>query len=74
MLAVLAIALVMLGAYVVGYFWLGDKLIGGANTVRYFGYRWQSTIFQPAARVEAYLTRVRTTVVSQDAIDEALYR
>jgi hypothetical protein len=58
-LAVLAIVLVTLGAYVGGYFWLGDywatKEVKEV-VFRDYRYQWQATIFQPAASVESWLT------------------
>ena len=63
-LAVLAIVLVMLGAYVGGYFWLGEFMLytdlpeRGERPLgieRTYQYLWQKKVFQPAARVETYL-------------------
>jgi hypothetical protein len=55
-LAVLAIGLVTLGAYVGGYLWLGeynDQL--NVGIVRFYPFAWQASTFVPAAKVETFL-------------------
>ena len=58
-LAMLAIVLVTLGAYLGGYFWLGERwellnrdtpAVGGVE--RRFGQQWLCTVFVPAAWIE----------------------
>ena len=62
-LAVLAIVLVTLGAYVGGYFRLGrfseSGFLGkpdGRSVVRMYPYAWQSDAFAPLGRIERWLT------------------
>ena len=64
-LAVLAIVLVPLGAYVGGYFWLGVRVQGQTrnllgNTVDVtqviYNHDWQIRLFSPAARLESIVT------------------
>ena len=64
-LAVLAIVLAMLGAYVGGYFWLGqrcDWLHDGTLEfpTRFYSHRWMAIVFEPAARIESQLTGIET--------------
>jgi len=62
-LAVLAIALVMLGGiYVGGYLWLGevteitfDETYETAIVRSYYPHSWGPMVFQPAAKVESWL-------------------
>jgi hypothetical protein len=57
-LAVLAIVLAMLGAYVGGYFWLGERQeLNSVQTTRVYSARWQGTVFGPIAWVEGKLSR-----------------
>jgi hypothetical protein len=74
-LAVLAIGvpLLLLGAYVGGYFWLGEWLHGGPVPMRYYRYRWQASVFMPAAKIESYLRASSINVTSQAEIDELIY-
>ena len=72
-LAVLAVVLVTLGAYLGGYFWLGDRLYGGPAPLRYYRYRWQATLFTPAAKVDSYLRGYSVSVTSQEEIDILIY-
>jgi hypothetical protein len=65
-LAVLAVALVALGAYVGGYFWLG-QLCQSPITVtswlndespellRVYPHQWQALMFWPVARIETWV-------------------
>jgi hypothetical protein len=60
-LAVLAIGLVALGAYVGGYFWLGEytwfQSPGRALTIeRAYSFQWQTILFSPAAKIESLLS------------------
>jgi hypothetical protein len=68
-LAVLAVVLVTLGAYVGGYLWLGDAIILSAHVEREFSHRWQCAVFQPAAWLEARLRQdtVRLTCPADDS-------
>lgn len=65
-LAVLAIVLLLLGAYVAGYFWLGKysdippppSAFGGPaapRAIRIYGYHWQAYVFAPAAMLETWV-------------------
>ena len=64
-LAVLAVMLVTLAAYVGGYFWLGDfqqfPEFDGA-ILREYDYDWQVTLFWPASRVEEKLRRTEVVI------------
>jgi hypothetical protein len=59
-LAVLAVVLVTLGAYVAGYLWLRslarEVLINSETVaiVRHYPYEWQVQFFQPARKLEAW--------------------
>jgi len=78
-LAVLAIVL-LLTAYVAGYFWLGKLStrnlgIAAVNGVEYrevkppcrhFHNRWQAGLFSPAAQVESWLRGVDIEATSSD--------
>jgi len=56
-LAVLAILLALLGAYVGGYFWLGDPYFVGAGYVeREFPHLWQARLYRPMAWLEQRLS------------------
>lgn len=58
-LAVLAIVLVTLGAYVGGYFWLSQRIDLAPNAfVRDYNNAWLNTAFRPAARIESWLCGV----------------
>jgi hypothetical protein len=72
-LAVLAIVLVTLGAYVGGYLWLGEYGEGmfPPNTrviIRTYPLEWQKVAFGPAAKVERLL---RCAVIIRSAADVA---
>jgi hypothetical protein len=73
-LAVLAVVLVTVGAYVAGYFWLGAvanvKTPAGPVAVRIFRYRWQAVIFTPAARVDSLVRRIAVEVSSNEEISQ----
>ena len=57
-LAVLAVVLVTLGAYVGGYFWLGEnRKLNSVQTTRVYRARWQGTVFGPIAWIEGKLSR-----------------
>jgi hypothetical protein len=55
-LAVLAVVLVTLGAYVGGYVWLGSYGSGSDAIVRVYAQDWQVSLFAPAARIESLIT------------------
>ena len=66
-LAVLAVVLVTLGAYVGGYYWLGERYsiythdnfeLPPGRIERDYPHVWLRTIYLPAARVEAWLTGI----------------
>jgi hypothetical protein len=71
-LAVLAIVLVMLGAYVGGYFWLGeydrwpDPLSNNWEVARTFPNHGWSATFQPAGKLEAWIRSVPVFVQSAE--------
>ena len=56
-LAVLAVALVTLGAYVGGYLCLGQEMPYGAPGAtgigRVYHHHWQAQVFRPAAKIES---------------------
>lgn len=59
-LAVLALATVPIGAYVGGYFYLGDfasgiRPSGQLLVVREYPYKWLGQLFMPAAKIEAWV-------------------
>ena len=64
-LALLTIVGTLLGAYVAGYFWLGEKVDfpfynpanGGFLMARYYRNEWIATVFAPAAKVEGWFIR-----------------
>ena len=54
-LAMLAIVLVTLGAYVGGYLWLGKTYDVGDQSpilIRSYPYRWQVVLFKPIGRLD----------------------
>jgi hypothetical protein len=71
-LAVLAVALVTLGAYVGGYFWLGEyhynDHIRAHNISRYYFHDWQRTAFRPAAWVEAQITGEMVILLGEERL------
>ena len=54
-LAILAVVLVTLGAYVGGYFWLGEVSPGRIYLCRIFPYRGLATAYKPAGWVESQI-------------------
>lgn len=63
-LAALAVVLVMLGAYVGGYFWLGHSFaIGTWHVEREFTYHWQKAAFSPLGWLESTVTGVTVELV-----------
>jgi hypothetical protein len=53
-LAVLAVVLVTLGAYVAGYFSLGERAdLSGGDFIRSYGHPLLETFFRPAASIES---------------------
>lgn len=58
-LATLALLLLPLGAvYVGGYYWLGLRYPNPpGGSVRLFPYVWQQKLYQPAAKVESFLSK-----------------
>jgi hypothetical protein len=82
-LAVLAIVLVTLGAYVAGYFWLGDRLdepfIGYPPSyarmrddpiaiTRMYQYRWQAQAYGPPAVAESWLRGIEVTTYDYESL------
>lgn len=65
LLAVLAVVLATLGAYVGGYFWLPVNTLSDP-TWRIYRHRWQADVFEPAGRVEEWLTGSDITVCCFD--------
>jgi hypothetical protein len=70
-LAVLAIVLALMGAYVGGYFWLGEwgesnVPYGGARPYEYRSYRqrWQAIVFAPAGQLESWMRGIKVEVTS----------
>ena len=69
-LAVLAVVLETVGAYVAGYFWLGKRSeavkgeFGNYQYVqtRLFRYRWQAKVFGPISHVESVAAGERISV------------
>jgi hypothetical protein len=77
-LAALAIVLVLLGAYVGGYFWLGERVgvieeatifAEESSIVRVYPKWWLARAFAPAAYVETWLGKLPVAVDSKDAPD-----
>lgn len=62
-LAAILLLLLPLGAYVTGYFWLGERISVLGNPpsdmpteiIRIYPHRWQESAFHPAAVVEGWL-------------------
>jgi hypothetical protein len=74
-LVVLAIGLVMLGAYVGGYFWLGEAFgyfVGNSDQPceieRNYDYPWQQEIFQQAANVESWMRGMKVRAITRPII------
>ena len=79
-LAVLAVVLMLLGAYVAGYFWLGKLStrnlgIAVVNGVEYremkppcrdFNTRWQAALYAPLGKLESWLRGVDIEITSSD--------
>jgi hypothetical protein len=76
MLMALTLVVVLLGAYVVGYFLLSEKLVGvfvvkgtaivPSDTIhRGFGHPWLATLYQPAGDVESRLRGVPVRVYAE---------
>lgn len=67
-LAVLAIVLAMLGAYVGGYFWLGSYSetpsiwAKEGIVIRTYPHEWQVKLFRPLAILESWLTGYRIEI------------
>jgi len=76
-LAVLAVVLVTLGAYVGGYLWSG-KVIRGTLPPRTdfvdrnYGHAWMVSLFRPAGWCEAKLTRRKVFLDSPNTTQPAL--
>ena len=63
-LAVLAIVLVTLGAYVGGYYRLGTKFTWPSKDVwRVYPHAWQARLFSPGAAIESWLIRPKEVTV-----------
>jgi hypothetical protein len=80
-LAMLAIGLAMLGSYVGGYFWLGERhdlkgtYPGLPIVMRQYPQQWQSAIYQPLGRVEQWILGIDVMVTSEaDPADESGWR
>jgi hypothetical protein len=68
-LAVLAVVLAMLGAYVGGYLWLGTReliVVDEGGVLHDYPHQWEASIFQPAAWVESKLLGVTVESRSLD--------
>jgi hypothetical protein len=70
-LAVLAIVLVTLGAYVGGYFWLGHcrtTATSGATDYVWRDYelQWVAELYRPAAKAESWLRLIDVDVTGPD--------
>jgi hypothetical protein len=82
-LAVLAIVLVTLGAYVGAYFWAGETvgLTGGFTSgtpdafayKRIYPYRWQASLFHPASMLDAWLCGVSISTIDRITWDTPAY-
>ena len=71
-LAALALLLLPLGAYVGGYFWLGEVEEQWINSpddggyARVYRQEWAWTIYKPAGKVEAWLTGIAVDIAFRD--------
>jgi hypothetical protein len=71
-LAALALLLLPLGAYIGGYFWLGEysehmPVTGGEpESIRLYRAEWQITIFVPAAAIESRLHGRRVSLSADE--------
>ena len=73
-LAVLAIVLAMLGAYVGGYFLVGYRIDWQpSGFARSYPSRWIAVAFIPAARVEAWVTGESVDVYCCYETDDAIH-
>jgi hypothetical protein len=73
-LAVLAIVMLPLGAYVAGYFWLGELSlwpVGGGDffLVREYPHDWEADAFWPAGKLESLARGATVHVQSQGSFD-----
>jgi|SRR3954463_1943056 hypothetical protein len=74
LMAVCAGVVLLLAAYVGGYFWLGDRVdaspFDSPGTFRCYNTKWQARAFRPAARIEAWVTgkdiRLSVKEISED--------
>jgi hypothetical protein len=70
---VFALVVAPTAAYVGGYYGLqsASTSLGKGSVVRFYSHRWQANIFQPAGRIEAWLTRRAVYIESlEDVIFE----
>ena len=67
-LAVFALVAVLLGTYVAGYLWLGEREdwpsdeVGDEVTVRLYHREWQATVFRPAGTIESLASGVKVRI------------
>jgi hypothetical protein len=77
MAAAVLLPVMLLVAYVVGYFWLGDRadaythpptgFSAASITIdRVYAHNWQAVIYQPAAHIESKIRGVQVFVTSED--------
>jgi len=65
---------VLLGTYVAGYFWLGERVDAEWNgrivaTSRCYRHQWMASVFKSAAEVESRLTDIRVETGTYEPYD-----
>ena len=72
-LTAVLVLMLLLGAYVAGYFWLGDYDSGTNDNdetlyvSRDYGQQWLAKLYSPAGKLESWLRRIEVTVSGPDS-------
>jgi hypothetical protein len=61
-----ALSVVLLGVYVVGYFWGSDYIGGGTSHTRRFSRQWMAEVYRPVGYFECKWRRNRVLLQSED--------
>jgi hypothetical protein len=67
-IAVFAVVLSFVAAYAGGYFWLGERADFGDKAIIFRSYdrQWLASAFNPAARVEGWITGKQVEVIATE--------